>query len=342
LALATIVAYAIAFRGFLVNPVSVIAVFSGAGYSGHSVAPKIAGVTTLTQLGCVFVTVVLVWSWVHRAVLPMRFWLYFWLIIALTAFRTFAWTERLALIEVLAPLLVVGFAYRWRPSNGFQRVLVLALPILALGGAALVFGLTEYFRSWTDYERASGQSLVEFTLRRLLGYYYTALNNGAGLLLLSDWPNWSFSATGHWLRQFPFGIGAVFSYFVGEPTYSGFLTRYADPEFTNPSGVFSAFSDLGIAGAAWYAAIWGAALGYWHADFERGRGLGLLMYPVVFISLPESLRFLYLSNSRAFLVVAGTVVVYLVVRRPWQRDSGESLRASLRRKREVCPAPDHG
>ena len=322
-ALLTLFAYFLAFRGFVTSPGSVLAVFQGSGFSGHSLAPKIAGVTTLTQLGCVFITSALVWAWVYRVSLPKRVPVYFALIASLTVFRAFMWTERLALIEFVTPIVVVGAAYRVRPRTGFGQGVLGLFPLLAVGAALVVFAATEYFRSWVShYQQASGLTFWEFVARRFLGYYYTSLNNGAGILALSDWPDWSFSSTAHWLRQFPFGVGTIFTHFVGDSEYFSFLVRYADPEFTNASGVFSAFGDLGIGGAAWYAAAWGAVLGYWYADFIKGRGLGVLMYPVAFVSLPESLRLLYLSNSRAFPILLGTAVLYLIVRTLHSRGEG--------------------
>ncbi len=316
-ALLTLAAYFLAFRGFIVNPGAALSLFVGAdgSFLGHTVAPKIAGVTSLTQLGVVFATLVMTWRFVYGQVVPRRHWVYLIVILAFTVFRSFAWTERLSLIEFAAPIAVIAFGHVIRPSSGLRKVVVVGLPFFGVVAVFVLFGITEYFRSWiTFYGKEGGNSFVEFVVRRVLGYYYTSLNNGAGLLRLTQWPDYTFIHTAHWLHQFPLGIGTVLSDSLGRPASDGFLLRYADPEFSNPSGVFTAILDLGVGGALWYAAIWGGLLGYWSVDFARGRGLGVLMFPVTFISLPEIFRFLYLGNSRAFLIVVAMLMIHLVIR----------------------------
>ena len=109
------------------------------------------------------------------------------LLIAIAALRSFARSERLALLEVCTTAFVAYFvtiSYNseippLRSGSRIKiRVLILLLPLLFVG----VFSLFEASRSWTYHTDESRQTALSFGTERLIGYYATAANNSAMLV----------------------------------------------------------------------------------------------------------------------------------------------------------------
>src|SRR5690606_8050678 len=88
--------------------------------------------------------------------------------------------ERLALIELIAPaaVLAVRLYVLGKPLPPRAHRAAAALPLLGVVGLVVLFGAAESLRSWPHYKDRF-DSLPEFTLWRLGGYYTTAHNNGA-------------------------------------------------------------------------------------------------------------------------------------------------------------------
>ncbi len=275
---------------------------------------RIAGVTSFTQFGVTFVVCYMYATW--RAMqplgLPLR--LMFHAILALTLARVFIWSERLALIEVGVPAFVCLLAFA-RPKRawlaGALSVLGKYGPLLALPLLLGFFALTEMFRSWSsEYYQSQNIPIGEFMVSRLVTYYYTALNSGAGLLATAEWPSFKLVYILSWLYKLPFGIGAAFAPSLARdaaPT-DAFLSRFGDPEFTNMSGIFPIIYDVGVWGGLTYFGLFGLFAGFTFRALESGRRIGILLFPTVFVACLEILRIAYLSESRCFLIVVGALV----------------------------------
>jgi hypothetical protein len=279
--------------------------------------PTIAGITTATQFGIAYVIFYLNHRWVLR--LPfasLRYSIYFWIIVGLAVFRVFGWAERLALIELVVPIAVIAVAYRFRASGPVWRGVVRALPLLGIAFLLLFFAGTEYVRSWSAYYQFERQSYSEFVISRVATYYYTALNNGAGMLEILEWPRWEFRHTLAWLHRFPLLVGPIFGFLIDVRPQMDFLSSYADPEFNNYSGVFTVFFDLGVAGALIYAFVWGGLMATLYRGFATARGLGFILYPGLYISALEMLRLPYLGESRVFPFILIALVAYAFFRVP--------------------------
>jgi hypothetical protein len=201
---------------------------------------------------------------------------------------------------------------------------------LALPALLAAFTVTEYFRSWRTYSQTQRLPLVDFMTSRVTTYYYTALNNGAGLLTTrsDEWPSYRFLYTADWFYRLPGGVGETFRrLFIGHgdsPT-GLFLQTYADPEFNNMSGVFPLMYDLGIAGAGVYFSLFGVVAGVLYRSLMRGGKVGALLYPPVFVGCLEILRTPYLNGSRVVLLFAGAVLLLSEMRAV---GSAEPLRPS--------------
>jgi hypothetical protein len=347
--LATIVAYCIWFRGFLVNPAELVALFTGSGGNVRAEHKTIGGITTLAQAGVAYVILYFDRLWgVRQPFSSVRPHVYLAVIVVWTLFRVYAWSERLALIELVVPIGLYFFVYR---NGGLPRAVVSSGseaqraidrrpvttrlfwwgaasvrrfgPVLGLGAAVAYFAFTEYFRSWSAaYQYTSDRTFWDFATTRFVSYYYTALNNGAGLLSKMDWPTYDMGHVMAWLYRFPALIGPIFRFtFDYRPQDGAFLVEHADVEFNNMSGVFTFFYDLGIGGAVLYGLVWGMIAGYGFSCARARRGFPRLIYPLLFIALLEAMRIPYLGDPRVFPVVLVLVVGYLLFR-PVARDPG--------------------
>ena len=136
------------------------------------------------------------------------------------------------------------------------------LTILPLGAVFLLYALfsfSEFFRSWSDFYSQRQDSFLWFSLIRLVGYYATAMNNGAALLqelhsnpipyLTIEW-FWKFPVLKNFL---------TYSDLTGvdpETHYIALLKSAVNPEFNNPSGIFPVVMDYGLIGALvfWFCA----------------------------------------------------------------------------------------
>ena len=275
----------------------------------------IGGITTLAQCGLSYIILYMDRVWGLKQPIPKRrFAWYFYVILGLSMFRSYAWGERLAAIELMVPVGLLFFCYRDRGTHPVMRVIRAFGPILGLVALIGFFGLMEFFRSWSAYESAES-GFWSFVMRRFLSYYYGSLNNGSGLLLTMDWPTYEMEHIFQWLYRFPALIGPIFRYAFDVQTLDFvFLGKYADPEFTNMSGIFTIFYDVGLAGALLYAGIWGCFAGASYACVQARRGILRLFYPLFFLSVLEIMRILYMSDVRVFPVILSLVLGHTMFR----------------------------
>jgi oligosaccharide repeat unit polymerase len=272
----------------------------------------ISGVTTLTQLGIaavvlgVMIGVAQGWKKVRW---PMA------ALLGLAAIRALMNSERLAMIELVIPFVVVGLRLAVLESpkfGGRMRALLQFAPIAGGGLLLMIFAVFEYFRSWTTYYAGGDQSFWEFASLRLLGYYVTALNNGA-LMVSRISPVGAPFATFHFLWRFPIIGSLTQSLFQNiqidnadtapfiDP-YMQILDREANPEFNNASALLPPIVDFGVMGALlfWLAAGLLCGLLYrWYVDGKIG---GLLFYPIFFTGITETTRIMYWGEGRAVIV----------------------------------------
>lgn len=316
-ALLTIGAYFIWFRDIFTSPSALISVLRGDGAYGNirSQNKTIGGITTLAQCGLSYMIFYTDRVWGLKQPLPhWRFTAYFYTIIGLAVFRSYAWSERLATIELVVPLGLLYFCYRDRGTLAIMRVIRAVGPVLGLALLIGYFGMMEFFRSWTAYE-GSESGFWSFVMRRFLSYYYGALNNGAGLLMVMDWPTYNMEHVIQWLYRFPALIGPIFRFAFDVQTQDFiFLSKYADSEFNNMSGIFTIFFDMGVAGALLYAGVWGLIAGASYASVKARRGFLRLLFPLMFLSILEIMRILYLGDVRAFPIVLTLVLGYALFR----------------------------
>ncbi|MCZ2825562.1 MULTISPECIES: hypothetical protein [unclassified Modestobacter] len=281
----------------------------------------VPGLTTMTQFGVAFVvlTGVLMLAEGRRPQHLRR--------LAVVAFlallRAFFVTERLALLELLVPLLVLVVAGMSRTSRGTRRAAF--LPAVLAPVVVAVFAAFEYSRSWVFYAAQGGQSFPVFVVERFAGYYVTAYNNGVIRLLHQEPAGLPYDLwSAFWTAP---GIGSLnlFRSLTGvdpEPAYTLALTQFGNPEFNNYGAVASPFVDLGIAGGLLFFLGAGLLTGTLHRALREGRIWGLLLYPLFVLTMLELPRYFYLGQGRATPGLVALVVVALLVNRGRRRRAG--------------------
>jgi hypothetical protein len=274
----------------------------------------IPGVTTGTQLG-ITVIVLGVPLGVVNGWRTVRWQLAIVLVLGLI--RTFLNSERLAIIELLVPF-VVSLIWLQPATSRRLRLLTRSAPIIAGMFLYCFFGAAEYFRSWLDSYARTESNFWEFVAVRLTGYYTTALNNGA-LLWKVDGPFplqlppitldfvWHFPIIKDLL---PVLFPALRAYAgdVADARYTDLLSASANPELTNPSGVFSPLIDYGLTGGLLYWLVCGLICGYLYREFRLRSVAGIFLYPALFISLIEATRVLYWCEGRFFPAMFALVI----------------------------------
>jgi oligosaccharide repeat unit polymerase len=284
----------------------------------------VPGVTTFTQFGVAFTILagLLLAAGEPRAKHVRRL----CIVLFLALLRAFFVSERLALLELLVPLLVVGVSSMSRDSTGARRASFLPAVILPL--VVAFFGAFEYSRSWVFYKAQGGNSFPAFIIERFAGYYVTAYNNG--VIRLEHQPNAALPydlVQAFWTAP---GIGSanLFRTLTGldqDVSYTDALTNFGNPEFNNQGGVVSPFVDLGTAGALVFFLLLGLACGLLYRSLQQGRIWGLVLYPLMVLTLLEMPRYIYLPQGRAAPGVIALVVVALLVHRGRRRRLGATL-----------------
>ncbi len=274
----------------------------------------ITGVTSLTQVGIgvsiagVFLACQLGWK---KVFWPLA------LLFFVTLMRAVFLAERLSLIELSLPGLVLWLRLRGLTS-GFGRILVNLAPFIGMIALYSLFTFGEYFRSWGYYSEQGETSLLWFTFVRLSGYYVTSLNNGS--LLWHELGHLGFPYTTlDWIWKFPV-VGVVLRDAFGgsdapAALVSIIVAEDGTPEFNNPTGIFTTFTDYGVAGGLLFWVFYGCVLTLLYRAFKRGSVAGLMLYPFAFMALTDQIRIFYLTSGRTFAAWVFLFAVIAVIRR---------------------------
>jgi oligosaccharide repeat unit polymerase len=270
----------------------------------------VAGVTTLTQLGIAYVVVASLLLRHGRDARTVRRLV---IVFVLALARTFFLAERLALIELIVPaVVVVSFSLASSPRHR-SRVMVRLAPVLIVPAVGLFFSAFEYSRSWVFYSARTSGSFGAFILDRLAGYYATAYNNGQ--LALSNQPRTLGLPYGSvealWTAP---GLAQldVYRRLTGispTDTFAVIVAQQGNPEFNSPGGLAIPFVDYGTLGGLIFLFLAGLAVGFAYVRCRDGSGWAVLLYPVVVTGIFELPRYLYWGQGR----VAPAIVALLVV-----------------------------
>lgn len=279
---------------------------SAAMYTMREQAGRITGITTFTELSMV--------------VLPLGLWLLrrgdaslrasirwqLGLLVALACLRAVAFSERMALLEMLVPgavmLAVLSAKGRW----------VKWVPLAAVAVVVAVFGVMEYSRSWLQGYQELYESYGQFVLLRLMGYYANAINAEC-MMLAHAGPSGLPWHTLMWLWEMP-GMAGWYDLLAPSnvpQVFQALLQTWGNPEFNNPGGMLALVLDFGAAFPV-VQVIFGYMAGRAYRRCCQGNVLGMLVYAHVFLCLVELPRFFLLGASRSFIVGVGLLVVIIL------------------------------
>lgn len=290
-----------------------LAAQEGAVYEIRERAPNVSGVTTITQFGIAYACIFATKKFVFGEPLARRHDVFMALIIAAAIFRAVVYSERIAVIEVVFPLLVI-LCKGDRFNGGWGlRAFRQTLPLLMLIGSPLFFAAFEYNRSWINHYQYEYDSFSAFVLERMGLYYVTALNSMAGFMENTSWATFTGEWTLRWLYRLPL-IGDFLSRTFATDVYgmfSTFLDEYAHEEFNNTTGILVAHHDWGVVGGSLFLAGYGVIAGLAFRSFRQSRGFLQYFYPIILYSLFEILRIGYLYDGRSIAALIGLAVAYV-------------------------------
>jgi hypothetical protein len=268
-------------------------------------ARPIGGVTTVTQFGPVVIALGAV---LHRLGLAKR---RYWILVVLALVRTVFYAERLALIEVLVPLLIV-----WAlTAAGSRRKVTFAriAPIVAIPLLWIVFAASEYSRSWIYYQSLTDLPFPQWVTLRLFGYYTTSFDNSALLSQtvgsVSHIPY--FSIQGVWSAP-------ILSSLVSHPLMAGLspddwwamtLKNNANPDFNNQGSFLVTNAEFGLVGSLVFWLVIGLIVGAVFARMTRGSVVSLVAVAALFVGILELSRFIYWTQGRAFPIFIALIVM---------------------------------
>lgn len=264
----------------------------------------VGGLTTFTQLGPVAVVASFVLRRLGRGGRGI-----YVTVIALALMRTIFYAERLALLEVMIPL--VAIACLTTRATGAKRAAVWSLPVLALPATWGVFAASEYTRSWVYYQTVVPMGFVEWSITRLLGYYATAWNNSAlffdQFTAMSPTPAPYYTLWGFW--EMPLVSAPTYGGTDPQSWWAGTLLMRANPEFNNLGGIVPVLAEFGpLVGLALLVTL-GAILGAVFAAMTRGSLPALLALPTLLVGVMELPRILYWTQGRAVPIILALLVI---------------------------------
>lgn len=324
----TILAYALLLGSLLFQPELALDLLRGnaaAATELRTVLGRIPGITSFVQFDIVYLALASVLVTLARFRMPTRLWVMTAVVLGLTFLRAVFASERLALLEAMAAIVVVPVAFRWKPSL-WRSV----APFIGIVAVFMAFAAGEYFRSWQYYQNFY-DSYLEFIIQRFAGYFSTSINNGAGAYLIYGQFDPVPQITSGWVTKFP-GLSRIFGS-DGPLALDEFLSRYATIEFNNPGGFYAAFLDYPFAIASAFMVFVGIAIGLIHRSFENKGLVGLLLYPAMFLGLTDLVRILYISDTRTLPIFLGVfVTVWAIEGRKVPRESYLARIAEYARK----------
>jgi hypothetical protein len=295
------------------HPADLEAVFSGDSYTVRGYLAPVAGVTTLAQFAPPAVVCLLL----DRRISGRRHVGILTALGAVVLIRVVLKSERLSLMELAVPAMVLWAALAGRAKGWVWALAPLCAPLLLL----VVFGTFEYTRSWMSFyaQHSAGQGYAQFVLRRVVGYYATSGNNAAIVLshLAPTLHYPYYSVRFIWNLPLLSDLWDVTDVLGYDPSAKGIalLGRYGNPEFNTMGGLPGALADYGTAGAIVWCAFIGGFLGWCHRLVKLGDLRGLVLYPVLYVGLVDLARISYWGEGRAFPAIGGAVVVAILLKR---------------------------
>jgi hypothetical protein len=282
----------------------------------------VAGVTSFTQLGIAYVVIGGVLLLADPTRLHARRLI---IVLLLGLMRAFFLTERLAILELLVPLMTIAAMWAVARAKAGRKLLINLAPLIIVPLVALVFSLFEYSRSWVWYRENGATSFLSFAVDRFGGYYATAYNNGQILYNYQRVPGRIpyRSIEGLWSAP---GIEQLGLYdrleTASYPSSSDLLKLHGNPEFNNPCGLCDPFVDWGPTGGWIFLACVAILLSSAYVMCTLGRPVGLMVYPPMVTGVYELPRYIYWTAGRVIPAIVALAAVGIWLGRPQKHHPG--------------------
>jgi oligosaccharide repeat unit polymerase len=303
----------------------------------------IPGVTTLTQLSVAAVPLVIAFGLRRRrGMMPLIA-----TIFVLAVIRSFIFSERLALLELVVPVVYLAL--------GKRVVLVPKALMVALASGLAVLVLFTATEARRSFVYTNNFSLTHVTAR-FFGYYLTSENNA--LVVADRYPGATpFAYTGAMFWQFPFVDHLRVE---NAPVVGTFSLRYQDlfhkdltvfwPEAFQENGLsyqYNVFTTPGFLAADFgWAGLGGVLLLglYSGALYRRAQAhpFHRALYAVWLVGLLEFMRIMYFFDTRALPAYAVFAVIYLALVRQGRTLGWRSVPAASPRAGSMRTAPPSG
>jgi hypothetical protein len=269
-----------------------------------------SGVTTFTQLGIIASGMYALYVFGLKNKGSFWIWLY---ILFPGVLRGMFFSERLALMEVVIPILVMAVL--------FQRIqLTLTKVILGTFSFVMFFSLAEGLRSYSYYAKngMAQDGIYSYGFARFVDYISSSVNHSIAMVDLSNriigFPAILFSSM---LSLVKSDSGSGVSNFIGsaqaQQAYLNVKTSvYSAPDYTNMGFFGSIFQDSGYL-YLFYAMIYGLIIGLTYKGLKNYQYGWIVVYPLIFISVLESYRIPYLFDVRAFYPLLYMAVRYFIL-----------------------------
>jgi len=293
----TLLGYAIYFAASNASPAMFLAAMQGelkANFALKDSFDKIPGITSFMNLACWWFVYIAFRLVVQRKAISSAEIGITLLLFGLTLVRGFAVNERRVIFELLVPAAIACVFWKRHWGLTMMRVIWIG-PLLAPLLLCVVFAITEYFRSWTNFWQFGMTELpyIQWALVRLAGYYVTAINNGIAALSdpsLHTWGTLTFSG----IAKFPLLNDLFWTEYdrvSAMADYKAIITRLANEEFNNPGGASVVMIDFGKAAGAAVLFFTGFFISITYRMAQRGGLISVMLYSQVFFSMLEITRF---------------------------------------------------
>ena len=259
---------------------------------------RISGITTFTELAIV-VAPLNTYLWCISKKKIYRNMYIFLLFISIL--RAIIFSERLAVLEIIIPSLVIYFYY----GKIFRSSIIKFAPILGVLFLLIVFGSFEYFRSWDFYKEAYDGNIISFTVDRVFGYYSISINTECIWINFME-PKFFLDHSLSWLWNLP-AFSSVKDVLWQQPQIN-ILERWGNPEFNNPGGLLFAYNDLGFFGLI-IQFIFGRFVGIVYRGYCKKGFISSLWYSATYLCMLELPRYFFWGSPRAFFAIVAIFVI---------------------------------
>jgi oligosaccharide repeat unit polymerase len=269
----------------------------------------IAGITTLTQLLPVGLTALYAisktqkWSKGDRNLFAVG--------VVLSLIRVVLNSERLALIELIFPVIFVYLAFK-----PFSKKFLLRKLFLFYGTATvfsmLYFSFFEYFRSWQVRKYTWSGNYLAYAFERLATYYSTSVNNGAIYYEYRDNFTKFPSVALDFIVKMPIIEQLYFSEQPLNYTWGGVLALVTNTdEFNNTGTMLTLAKDLSFFGMAIFFFLVGRFYKGICEKIKYGDFYSLLVLATTAVGFLELPRVQWWTLGRTFPIFLGLIYLHL-------------------------------